>query len=277
MLATTTPTSTGIDFSPPPGHYRASGVLRSEWTKFRSVRSSTWTIVALLGLTVLIGALSCVGEASSWASESPIRRAAFDPTGFSLDGLLFSQMAVGVLAVLTMSSEYGTGLIRSTLAAVPNRRLVLAAKAAVLTPVVLIVGEVVSFASFLLGQAILSGSAPSASLADPGVLQAVALGGVYLAVLALFGLGIATVVRHTAGAISTFVGVVLVIPLIVQALPSSIANNVGKFLPSNIGHTMTSVHSPPHSLSPGVGLIVLCVYAGVALAAGAWLIVHRDT
>ncbi|HEX4539471.1 MAG TPA: hypothetical protein VH112_04435 [Acidimicrobiales bacterium] len=271
MLATATETQVV-----PTGGYRAAGVLRSEWTKFSTVRSSTLTIAALVGVTILIGALTSASEASNWASLSPFRRAAFDPTNFSLNGLLFGQLAVGVLGALVMSSEYGTGLIRSTLAAVPNRRLVLGAKAAVLAGVVLLVGEIVSFSSFFLGQAILSGSAPSAGIGDPGVLQAVVGGGLYLAVLALLGLGIATIVRHTAGAISSFVGIVLIAPLIVQALPSSIGDAVGKYLPVNIGHALTSVQPQAHAFSPWVGFGLLGAYAAVALALGGWLMVRRD-
>jgi hypothetical protein len=251
-------------------------VLRSEWTKLRSVRSSTWTIAALVGLTVLIGALTCVSEASNWASQSPVQRALFDPTNFSLNGLLFGQLAVGVLGVMVMSSEFGTGLIRSTLAAVPNRRLVLGAKAAVLGAVVLVVGEVVSFASFFLGQAILSGSAPSVGIGDPGVLQAVAFGGLYLTALGLFGLGLGAIVRHTAGAITTFVGVVLIAPEIVRLLPSSIGDTIGKYLPANIGISLTSVHHQANQLSPWVGFGVLCAWAAAAIALGGWLMVRRD-
>jgi hypothetical protein len=275
MLATTTATATRTEIVRT-GRYRAPGVLRSEWTKLRTVRSSTWTIAALVGLSVLIGALVCVSVASNWASMSPIERATFDPTYFSLEGLVFGQLAVGVLGVMAMSSEYGTGLIRSTLAAVPNRRLVLGAKATVLGAVVLIVGEVVSFSSFFLGQAILSGSATSVGVGDPGVAQAVAFGGLYLTVLALFGLGLGGVVRHTAGAITTFVTIVLIAPEIVRLLPASIGNAIGKFLPSNIGSTLTSVHSVPNQLSPWVGFGVLCAWAAAALAVGGWLMVRRD-
>jgi hypothetical protein len=275
MLATTTAPATQTEIVPS-GHSKAAGVLRSEWTKLRSVRSSTWTIAALVGLTVLIGAITCVSEASNWVSMSPIQKAAFDPTNFSLDGLIFGQLAVGVLGVMVMSSEYSTGLIRSTLAAAPNRRLVLGAKVAVLGAVVLVVGEVVSFASFFLGQAILSGSAPSVGIGAPGVLQAVAFGGLYLTVLALFGLGVGLVVRHTAGAITTFVTVVLVLPEIVLLLPASIHDAIGKFLPANIGTTLTSVHPLANHLSPWVGFGVLCGYAAAALALGGWLMVRRD-
>jgi hypothetical protein len=275
MLATTAGIATQTEIVRT-GRYRPAGVLRSEWTKLRTVRSSTWTIAALVGLTVLIGALICVSEASNWASLSPAQRAIFDPTNFSLDGLLFGQLAAGVLGVMVMSSEYGTGLIRSTLAAVPNRRLVLGAKAAVLGAVVLVVGEIASFVSFFLGQAILSGSATSVGIGDPGVLQAVAFGGLYLTVLTLFGLGLGGVVRHTAGAITAFVTVVLIAPEIVRLLPSSISDAIGKFLPSNIGTTLTSVHPLANQLSPWVGFGVLCAYAAAALAVGGWLMVRRD-
>ena len=275
MLATTTATATQTQVVPT-GRYRAAGVLRSEWTKLRSVRSSTWTIAALAGLTVLIGALICVSQASNWASLSPAQTAAFDPTNFSLQGLLFGQLAVGVLGVMVMSSEYGTGLIRSTLAAAPNRRLVLGAKTAVLGAVVLVVGEVVSFVSFFLGQAILSGSAPSVGIGDPGVAQAVAFGGLYLTALALLGLGTGAIVRHTAGALTTFVGVVLIVPEIVRLLPASIGDTIGKYLPANIGARLTSIQSHPHQLSPWVAFGVLCAWSACALAIGGWLIVRRD-
>jgi hypothetical protein len=274
MLATATAPETR---AVPTGRYGARGVLRSELTKLRTVRSGTWTILALVGVTIIIGVGTSVGMASSWASLSASQRAGFDPTNFSLNGLLFGQLAAGVLGALVMSSEYGTGLIRSTLAAVPNRRLVLGAKAVVVGAVVLAVGEVVSFASFFLGQAILAGSAPSAGIGDPGVLRAVAGGGLYLGLLALLGLGVATIVRHTAGAIATFVGIVLIAPTIVQVLPSSIAHSVGKFMPLNIGHSsLTAVVPQANQLGPWAGLGVLCAFAAVALAVGGWLMVRRD-
>jgi hypothetical protein len=275
MVATTTATANQTE-SVRAGRYRAAGVLRSEWTKIRSVRSSTWTIAALVGLTVLIGALICVSEASNWTSLSPVERAGFDPTNFSLQGLIFGQLAVGVLGVMIMSSEYSTGLIRSTLAAAPDRRLVLGAKTAVLGAVVLVVGEVVSFASFFLGQAILSGSAPSVGIGDQGVAQAVAFGGLYLTALGLFGLGVGAIVRHTAGALTTFVGVVLLIPEIVRLLPASIGDTIGKYLPANIGARLTSVQHYPHQLPAWVAFGVLCAWAAFALALGGWLMVRRD-
>jgi hypothetical protein len=262
-------------------HYRPSGALRSELTKLRSVRSTTWTLVATVVITIGIGILATATEASRWAHAAPIDRLTFDPTRLSLTGLLFGQLALGILGVLVLSAEYGTGTIRASLAAVPNRPLFLAAKTAVFAAVALLVGEVVSFAAFGIGQAILTGSAPHATLGQAGVLRAVAGGGLFIAVLGLLALGLASIIQHTAGAISAFVGVLLILPLITESLPSSIRNVIGKYEPLTIGNTMTSVHPNLQqgftpSFSAWVGLAVLIGYAAVALGVGAWLTVRRD-
>ncbi|HEX3946523.1 MAG TPA: ABC transporter permease [Acidimicrobiales bacterium] len=263
-----------------PDHYRAGGVLRSEWTKLRSVRSTTWSLLATVLLSILIGVLATGTEASRWAHATAVDRLTFDPTSLSLTGLLFGQLAIGVLGVLVVSAEYGTGTIRATLAAVPNRSLVLACKTAVFAAVAVVVSEVVSFAAFFIGQAILSGATPHATLSQPGVLRAVAGGGLYLAVLGLLALGLATMVRHTAGAISTFVGILFILPLITAALPSTIRDAVGKYLPADIGAAMTSVRPTFRTegpvFSPWVGFGILCGYAVAVLLVGAWLLNHRD-
>jgi ABC-2 type transport system permease protein len=262
------------------GHYGPAAVLRSEWTKLRSVRSTTWSLAATVLLTVGIGILATGTEASRWAHASLRDRLTFDPTSLSLTGLIFGQLAIGVLGILVISAEYGTGSIRSTFAAVPNRPLVLAAKAIVFTAVSTVIGVAVSFIAFFVGQAILTGTTPHAAIGDPGVLRAVVGGGLYLAVLGLLALGLATMIRHTAGSISAFVGVLFILPLIVEALPSSIRDAVGKYLPANIGATMTTVHpgfrSDIPTFSPWVGFAILCGYAALALALGCWLLVRRD-
>jgi ABC-2 type transport system permease protein len=264
----------------PAGHNGLVGSARSEWTKLRSVRSTTWSLVAMIVLTIGIGVLATATEASRWANASVIDRLTFDPTSLSLTGLLFGQLAIGVLGILVISAEYGTGTIRATLAAIPNRPLVLATKALVFTAFSLLVGMASSFAAFFIGQAILSGSAPHASLGAPGVLRAVIGGGLFLAVLGLLALGLATIIRHTAGAISAFVGVIFILPLITEALPSSLRDSIGKWLPASIGGTMTSVvpgfRGSAHSFSPWVGFAILCGYAVVALGIGAWLLQRRD-
>ncbi len=178
-----------------------------------------------------------------------------------------------------MSAEYGTGTIRATLAAVPHRTLVLAAKAAVFGAVAVVVGLVSSFAAFFLGQALLTEPTPHAVLAQPGVTEAVIGSGLYLAVLGLFALGIATVVRHTAGSIAVFVGILLVLPLIVQALPASIRLHVTKYLPATVGFVMSSTRTQGFGapvFSPWGGFALLCGYTAAALVVGGVLLVRRD-
>lgn len=261
----------------PPGRYGLSGLLRSEWTKLRTVRSTMWT----LGITVVVGigisALATAETRAHWATMSPGNRASFDPTSTSLTALLFCQLAIGVLGVLVMSAEYGTGTIRATFSAAPRRPLVLAAKVIVFGVVALVVAELVAFVSFLVGQALLSAPATHASLSTPGALRAVVGTGLYLGVIGLFALGLATIIRHTAGAISTFVGILLVLPIIVEALPDSLQFDIRRFLPLQIGGVMMSVNGgESHSFGPWSGFLVLCVYAAAALVIGGVLLVRRD-
>ncbi len=297
MIAPTPPVSPSSLYPPTPGtlgdaaprelepgygaHYRLRGVLHSEWTKLRSVRSTTWSLVVTAVLVIGIGILATATEAARWSHETVLRRLTFDPTSLSLTGLLLGQLAIGVLGILVMTAEYGSGTIRATFAAIPNRLLVLVAKTAVYAVVALVVSEALAFAAFAIGQLILTGSTPHAVLGQPGVLRAVAGGGLYLAVLGLLALGIATIVRHTAGAISAFVGVLFILPLIVQALPTSISNAVARYLPAVIGVRMMTVHvgfrgNDAPTFGPWVGLAILVGYAVVVLAVGAWLLVRRD-
>jgi ABC-type transport system involved in multi-copper enzyme maturation permease subunit len=264
----------------PSGRYTVAGALRSEWTKLRTVRSTTWSLVATAVLTLAICALATGTEASRWAHAGIGERMAFDPTSLSLAGFLFGQLAIGVLGVLVVSAEYNTGTIRATFAAIPNRWLVLAAKVAVFTVVAFVVGEILAFVSFFMGQAILSGSTPHAVLSQPQVLRAVIGGGLFLTVLGLFALGLGAIIRHTAGAITAFVGIFFVVPLIVETLPSSIKDAVGKYLPDNIGATMTTVkqgfRTDVPTFSPWASFGLLCAYAAVALIIGGVLLARRD-
>lgn len=246
----------------------------------RSVRSTMWTLVAMAVITIGIAVIAGATTSSHWAASSPVDRLSFDPTSLSLRGLLFSQLVIGVLGVLVMSAEYGTGTIRATLAAIPNRPMVLATKAAVFAAVAVVVGQVLSFGAFLVGQSLLTSPAPHATLGQPGVLRAVVGGGLTLAVLGLFALGVATIIRHTAGAITAYVGTLLVLPIVVQAFPSSISQPINKFLPFNISDTMTTVRQgigQAPSFSPWTGFALLCGYALVALAVGGWLMVRGAT
>jgi ABC-2 type transport system permease protein len=258
----------------PAGRVSMSGLLRSEWTKLRTVRST----IRAIGTTVFVGlAASAVATAvtsAHWAAESPANKAAFDPIEVSLTGVyLGGTLLLGVLGIL--SSEYGTGTIRATLSAEPRRPRVLAAKVLVFGTVSLVVAEVVAFASFLLGQALLTSPTPHASLSTPGALRAVAGTGLYLCVIGLLALGIALIMQNTAAAISAYVGVLLVLPIIFGALPDPLQYQVERLLPLSIGSVV--VDNPvPHAFGVWVGLLVLCGYTVLCLVVGTLLLVRRD-
>jgi len=256
--------------------------MRSEWTKLRTVRSTTWTLVATVVAVVGIGAIATAVTAAHWKNGGFADRIGFDPTARSLAGIFLGQIAIGVLGVLAMSAEYGRGTIRATLAAVPNRPLVLTCKAVVFGVVALVTSEVLAFAAFFVGQALLRGSTPYATLGQPGVLRAVAGVGLVLAVIGLFALGLATIIRHTAGAISAFVGLLLVLPLVIQAFPVSVQHTLIKFMPLVIAENMAATNSVRGDFggailfSPWVGFAILCGYTAAALVAGGILLVRRD-
>ncbi|HXQ90699.1 MAG TPA: hypothetical protein VN768_04005 [Acidimicrobiales bacterium] len=266
----------------PPGRFRFSGALRAEWTKIRSVRSTAWCLLATVVAGIGIGILASASEASRWRNGGVINTLLFDPTSVSLTGLIFGQLAIGVLGVLTMSAEYGSGSIRATLAAIPRRPVVLGAKAVVFGAVALVMSEAVSFAAFFIGQAIMSGAAPTATLSGPDVLRAVIGGGLFLTVLGLFALGLATIIRHTAGSITTFVAILLILPLVDSAFPAKIGWPIGRYLPATIGAAMTSTTSQgAHAdFLPSFpfwhGFALLCAYALGALVIGGVLMVRRD-
>jgi ABC-type transport system involved in multi-copper enzyme maturation permease subunit len=252
------------------------GLLGSEWTKLRTVRSTMWTLGSTVGVGVAASALAMAVISAHWTTESAAARAAFDPVEVSLVGAyLGGALLLGVLGILVVSSEYATGTIRATLAAEPRRPMVLAAKVLVFAAVTLIVSELTAFASFLIGQAFLTSPAPHATLSSPGALRAVAGTGLFLCVAGLFALGIAAVVRHTAGAIGAYVFVLLVLPIIVSALPSSIGNQVARLLPLSVGSVMTN-NSVPNAFGPWTELAILCGYTAATLVLGAVLLVRRD-
>jgi ABC-type transport system involved in multi-copper enzyme maturation permease subunit len=262
----------------PPGRYGIPDLLRSEWTKLRSVRSTMWTLGITIVLGIGVSVLATAETRSHWLTTSPASQQGFDPISTNLIGVFIGQFAIGILGVLVMSGEYGTGTIRATFAAAPRRPLVLIAKVIVFGAVALGVAEVVSFLAFFIGQALLSAPAPHATLGSPGAWRAVVGSGLYVGVLGLFSLGLATIIRHTAGAISAFVGILLVLPLIVQALPTSISLDMRKFLPDRIGAQMLNGPSNgfPGAFSPWIGLLILCGYAAAALVLGGVLLVRRD-
>ena len=265
---------TDILFRPAPAPARATvgfgNVARSELTKLRTLRSTYlcvgFIVLAMVGLAWLEGA--------RWhqilVDGSKGERPDFDATLEILNGVYLAQLVVGTLAVLAITSEYATGMIHATFSAVPQRRVVLAAKAVVVAGTTLVLGEVLAFVSFLLGQVLLGKY--GVSLADPGVLRAVTGAGLYLTAVSLLGLGIGATIRHTAGAVSAFFGVLFAPTLLSELLPTDWRNDIINWLPANAGSQIFTVIHPYGALRPWAGLGVFCVYGVVAMAA-AWVVV----
>jgi ABC-type transport system involved in multi-copper enzyme maturation permease subunit len=255
-------------------------VMRSEWTKIRTVRSTFWTLLAAVVAMIGIAVIASEVVVHQWSSFKPEDKAAFNPIELGLAGAFFAQLAIGVLGVLVITTEYGTGMIRATFAAVPQRRLVLGAKALVFFLVSLVVGVASSFVAFFTAELILGTYGPeklNASITDPGALRAVVGAGVFLAMMGLLGLAVGAVLRRSAGAITALFALVFFLPGLMELLPHSIKDNVNKFLPSNAGTAIYRQLPGPDVLSPGAGLLVLLAYAIGALAVAAVIVQRRDT
>jgi ABC-2 type transport system permease protein len=251
-------------------------VLRSEWTKLRSVRSTFWALTVTVVLGIGLGAVISAATAHSYAKFSVSQKLSWDPTGVSGAGMAIAQLAIAVLGVLAISSEYSSGMIRTSLIAVPKRGRVLAAKSLVFAGVTFVVGEVTTFVAFFVGQALISGHAPHAALGDPGVARAVAGGGLYLAALAVLSVAAGALLRHPAAAIAAMMAVVLVLPLIAEALPDSWRNPVTEFWPTQAGNQITSVYHSAHTLQPWPGFGVMCLFVAIVYAIAWTLLDRRD-
>ncbi|HWU22190.1 MAG TPA: hypothetical protein VN088_11740 [Nocardioides sp.] len=251
-------------------------VLRAEWIKFRSLRS-TWITYALatlvaVGLGVLIAGLR--GNDIHAHGE----RFGFDPVSFSLHGIMLAQLALGVVGVLFATGEYAAGSIRATMTAVPRRFPVLLAKTLVFAGVTFAVALVMCLVAFFAGQAVLSTWHLGVPLSHPGAVRAVLGAAFYVTTVGLMGLGFGFAIRSTGGAIATLFGVVLVVPLIVQALPGSWQLHITKFLPLPIAESLLTTFVDPTAvfLSTFWGLVTLTLYAAGALGLGLLVLLRRD-
>jgi ABC-2 type transport system permease protein len=283
----------------PPGRAGFIGAARSEFTKIRSVRSTYWTLLALIVACVGIGALF------SWAQTERVLRfksgRTFDghpvPPGaaaaitaeirahaasISLFGLLIGQLIVIVLGALVITSEYSTGMIRTSLTTMPRRGTVFAAKGVVFGLVALVVGLVTSFLAFFVGQAILSSQHVSTTLGHHDVLRTVIGGGLFLAVCGLLSFGIGAILRHSAGAIATGIAFMFVLWILSQFLPAPPSGwfgqaDIDKWIPFNAGSSIWENQANGlHPFSPWIGFAVFCAYAAAAIVAGLVLFLRRD-
>jgi ABC-type transport system involved in multi-copper enzyme maturation permease subunit len=257
-------------------------VLRSEWTKLTSLRSTVWTLLAALVVTIGIGDLACAALVAHWDHADPSEKLTFQPVFQSTIGAYFSQVAIGVLGVLVITGEYSTGMIRTSLGAVPHRLPVLFCKAAVFALTGFVVSMVAVLIAFFSGQAILStksfeGHPLGVGLSYPGAWRTVVGAAFFVMIIGLLGLCLGTLVRSTGGAIASLLGLIFVLPIIVELLPGS-WKNIHKYLPDGAGQAIVSGGSRAGAnvLSPLGGLIVLLVWLAVGLGSAAYVLVRRD-
>lgn len=261
------------------GHASFRRLLLAEWTKLRTVRSTAWSLLALVVLAFGLTTLFTWLNTHYWDQATPVQQAQTiaDPTSAILgSGLLFSQLAVCVLGVLVTAGEYSTGMIRSTLLAAPHRLRALAAKCVVFTLLILILSEVIGFSCFFIGRAIMSVHV-KVNLSDPGVTRAVVGFGLYLAMLGLFSVAIGQLIRHSAGAICTVIGLVLVLVPISGLLPGTVGKHISAYLPTNAGSLLLSAQPKDNQLlTAWQGYGVFALWVAVLLAVAGWLLVKRD-
>ncbi|MEU0563959.1 ABC transporter permease subunit [Nonomuraea sp. NPDC005983] len=242
-------------------------IIRSEWTKIRSVRSTVWTLAATALLMLGIGVLLCVAVVNS--SSPPPDAAA--GVRLPLAGVMFAPVAIATFGVLVISSEYRTGAIRVSLMAVPQRLKLLAGKVVVFTAVSLVVSMATAFVTFWVGQAILG----AATLSDPGALRTVVGVGLYLTASGLFGLALGALVRHTPGAVVAAMMLMLVLPQVTTMLPGTWGATVHKYFTTNAG-IQVATPTGGDALGPWAGYGVYLGWIAVTMIAAAVLLKRRD-
>jgi ABC-2 type transport system permease protein len=263
------------------GRVSQARVALSEFTKLRTVRSTPFTLLAALTLTIGLAIVPAIAFVSRWSSQSAADKASFNPLETTVIGITFAQLAIGTLGVTIISSEYSTGMIRSTFAAVPKRLPVLWAKAGVFWLVTLLVSVPAMLVAFFSSQAILRGHSINGhdialSFSDPGVARAVLGGALYLSLVGVLGIGLGTILRSTAGGISAIAGLLFVLPPLMNVLPSSWNNAISPYLPSNAGQAILSVSPNVTSLAPWTGLGLFAGYTAATIAVAAILLRRRD-
>jgi len=255
------------------------GVARSEWTKIRSLRSTYWTFLVTAGLTIGLGSLFALGRTSGHATGREAITASFNAAGFPFNALFLAQLAIGVLGVLVITTEYSSGMIRTTFTAVPQRGLVLAVKAVIFGCVTLVVAAATTFVTFFASQAILNRGTVKygVSLSSPHALRIVIGAALYMTVCALLGVALGALLRSTAAAITALAGLLFILPIMMNFLPVSWHRDaIAQWLPSNAGMQIVEKVTQPLQFSPWVGLAVFAGWVAVAFAAALVLLRRRD-
>jgi ABC-2 type transport system permease protein len=255
------------------------GVARSEWTKIRSLRSTSWTFFVTAVLTIGLGSLFSLGRTSGRASGRDPLTASFNAAGFAFNAMFLSQLAIGVLGVLIITSEYSSGMIRTSFTAVPQRGFLLAIKATIFALVTFVVSVLTTFATFFASQAILNRGTLhlGVSITSPQALRIVIGAALYLTVCALLGVTLGALLRSTAAAITALAGLLFILPILMNFLPVSWHRDaIAQWLPSNAGMQIIEKTAQPLQFSPLVGLAVFAGWVAVAFVAALVLLRRRD-
>jgi ABC-2 type transport system permease protein len=254
-------------------------LLAMEWTKLRSVRSTVWSLLAFVVLTLGLAALFTWLQISQWDKLDPDQQVTYrrDATGNILgSGFVLGQLAICVLGAMVITSEYSTGMIRASVLAAPKRTPMLAAKAVVFAVVTFVIGEIVSFGAFFIAAPIVRSKVP-VSLSDKGVLRALFGAGLYLMMLGLFALAIGALLRHTAAAITGVIAFVEVLAPLAQLLPGSVGKHVHAYLPTEAGHLVAqTVPGKKDLLTAWQGFGVFALWTLVLLVVAGWMLKRRD-
>lgn len=262
-----------------PGARRVTqaAVLRSEWTKLWSLRSTRWSLIAAV-VGLLLGIANSAFDMSRWYSLPLHVRVDYKSVDNALIGWHFSQLAIGVLGVLVITGEYATGMIRSTFMAVPTRLPVLWAKVLVFASVVFVLALPATIVDFFISAAILTQHHVNPSLSTPHAVRAIIGIPLFFTALAVFTVALGALIRNTAGAVAAFAGILFVLPGFVGVLSTSLQQTISPYLPSNAASALFTATPNPddHFLHPWVGFAVFCGYAAVLLVAAAVLLVRRD-
>jgi ABC-2 type transport system permease protein len=259
-----------------------TGTLHSEYTKIRSVRSTYWTLLVRVVASIAWSVAFCAGEASHWAHMTAADRAGFDPAQASVIGLaLLGQLVIVVLGALSITSEYSTGMIRTSLAVMPRRGVLYGAKAVVFGSIALVIALLTCFAAFFIGQALLTSTHAGAALSQPGVLRAVLSTALYVVICGLFAFSLGAILRSTAGALTAAYGVLFLVPQLARALPSTWYADLIRWLPGPdliavITNTQGQANNPPHLFSAWGEFAVFGSYTAILLILGATAFRKRD-
>ncbi len=257
------------------------GTIRSEFTKIRSVRSTYWALALLVLASVTWSIVFCAGTADHWSHMSAQVRSGADPTQSSVLGLaLLGQLVIVVLGALTITSEYSTGMMRTSLTVMPRRGVLFEAKTLVFAAVALATAFPASFVCFFVGQRILASTHAAATLSQPAVLRAVVASALSVGLCGLFALGLGAVLRNTAGTIAAAYGILFLVPELARALPTPWFQDVDRWLPGGFFVSQITYTNPqggiPHMFSPWGELGMFACYTAALLIAGVIALRRRD-